>query len=179
MNCYNHPEEIAVTKCIDCGKGLCKACATTYKNPICSECNMVRVQNEKLVFFMFIIPSILMFILGVVYTFYTASGNNWTVIDKILGSLAYGYCFAGIPWGWKLLSYFWDWKRFWGENTIRWWFGLPKFMVFPMHILLKLCASVFVGLVALPIVIIIKVVGFVKAKKKEEAILAELAKEQT
>lgn len=47
MNCFNHPSIVAVAQCIDCGKGLCAACAKKYTITICSDCNDYR-RNQSL-----------------------------------------------------------------------------------------------------------------------------------
>ena len=46
MNCYYHPDHDAVAQCADCGKGLCRSCATRFTIPICPECNGVRRRSE-------------------------------------------------------------------------------------------------------------------------------------
>lgn len=66
MNCYDHPTQIAVAQCIDCGKGLCPQCATMYSISICNTCNKQRINKEKRT----IIKSwLLTFVLGLVVMF--------------------------------------------------------------------------------------------------------------
>lgn len=47
MNCYYHPSRAAVAQCPDCGKGLCRKCASVYVKPICRECNQARFKHER------------------------------------------------------------------------------------------------------------------------------------
>ena len=96
MNCFNHVEEVAVTSCIDCGKGLCKECAKLYQMPICSECNLKRVQNDKGNIIRIYLPSITFFIIGIVIGI--ANGS-------LVQGISLGYIFAGLPWGWKFVTF--------------------------------------------------------------------------
>lgn len=46
MNCFNHPNEPAVARCVDCGKGLCAECASIYRPILCKSCYRRRKRNE-------------------------------------------------------------------------------------------------------------------------------------
>lgn len=48
MKCYYHPEEEAVGQCVDCGKFLCKECASKYKPVLCDDCYETRRRNNEL-----------------------------------------------------------------------------------------------------------------------------------
>lgn len=69
MNCYNHPTQVAVSQCSDCGKGLCYQCSSIYSVPICASCNSDRIQKEKWSIIKnwiltFVVGLIVMFVLG-------------------------------------------------------------------------------------------------------------------
>jgi hypothetical protein len=159
MNCYNHPEEVAVSSCVDCGKGLCKSCTNLYTTPICNECNLKRVKGEKSSLFKVYIPSIIMFILGVACTFYWGSKGNWPIIERILGFFFIGFVFAGIPWGWKAISFL-------QARTFLFlsWFG------WIIYFFIKLFLAYFVGMVALPVGLIKLIISLASANKKEKNI---------
>ncbi len=38
MNCYFHPDQVAVATCQDCGIGLCQECASKFKPALCPSC---------------------------------------------------------------------------------------------------------------------------------------------
>ena len=105
-----------------------------------------------------IIPSIILFIVGFFVGVKTGYTNpNSTLV--FLNNLMWGYVFAGIPWGWKLVSRFWIVYK-----------GVFYFLWTPILLLFKLWLSAIVGLVAFPIVIIIRVVSLSVAKKAEKDI---------
>jgi hypothetical protein len=148
MNCYNHPEEAAVSSCIDCGKGLCIKCTDLYKMPICSDCNLKRVEVDKGSFFGFYVLSGILFGLGFVITL----SSDASVVGIAMG-LIVGLVYSGIPWGWRMLS------------SVQ-----PKmFLVLPLvgwlvYFMLKLFLAMFVGLVAMPIGIVKAVSTYKKEK---------------
>ena len=48
MNCYFHEEKVSVGKCDDCGKFLCKQCASKYEPYVlCTPCATKRQKNYK------------------------------------------------------------------------------------------------------------------------------------
>lgn len=159
MNCFNHPEEASVAICVDCGKGLCKDCAKLYQIPICNECNLKRVKNEKTSIIKVYIPSIIMFLLGFFFGFSLISYNNDNNLGKIITSIMCGYIFAGVPWGWKAIT-----------------FIQPRMFLFLsgfgwcLYFVIKFILSYFIGLVALPIGIIKLIMNFKSAKAKENNI---------
>jgi hypothetical protein len=158
MNCFNHPEEVAVANCVDCGKGLCKKCASLYQTPICNECNLKRVKTDKGNLIRVYVPSIVLFIPWMLWGI--ANGS-------LLMGLAVGFIFAGIPWGWKVVT-----------------FIQPKMFLFlsfggwVVYFLIKLVISCFFGIVALPIGLVKLIIGLVSANKKEQNINNNLATEQ-
>ncbi|MCB2339061.1 DUF2180 family protein [Clostridium estertheticum] len=94
MKCYNHNEKDVVSQCIDCGKGLCPECTNKFSIPICDQCELSRINADKQLLVKNSIIMVVLFILG----FSNASGQGF--FSRLLG----GYFFAGIPWGWSILS---------------------------------------------------------------------------
>jgi hypothetical protein len=158
MNCYNHPDDVAVATCIDCGKGLCKNCAALYQMPICNECNLTRVKNDKGSIIKVYMPSVVLFILGMLFGIANES--------FLYGILA-GYILAGIPWGWKVVTFIQP-KMFLFMSFLGW----------VCYFLLKLAISGFVGIIALPIGIAKLIFSLVSANKKEKNINYNLANDQ-
>ena len=158
MNCYNHAETTAVASCIDCGKGLCKECASLYSSPICNECNLARVGEDRSSNIKVFIPSMLFFIIGFVLMMMSKS-HEGTIIQKILSAIVLGYLFGGIPWGWRVIT-----------------FITPQMFLFMsifgwiIYFVLKLILSFAVGIVAMPIAVIRLLVNMISARNKEELI---------
>lgn len=94
MNCFYHPSEPAVAQCIDCGKGLCHSCATTYQTPICTNCNKKRSRNGMIEYVKPLLICAVLF----------AIGCNLDIMepDRISG----GYMFMSIYAGWKFINQF-------------------------------------------------------------------------
>lgn len=98
MKCFYHCEEDAVALCVDCGKGLCKECASRFSVPICPECNLRRINADRKLLIQNAAIMIVAFIIG----FYVAPGSY---SGSGLGlKIFMGYMVAGIPWGWSFLS---------------------------------------------------------------------------
>jgi hypothetical protein len=158
MNCYNHPEEVAVASCIDCGKGLCKTCTGLYQMPICNECNLKRVKNDKGNIIKIYLPSIALFIIGIII--------GISNISFAMG-IFLGYIFASVPWGWKFVTFI--------QPRM---FLFLSFFGWLMYFCIKLTISTLVGIVALPIGLIKLIISFVSAHNKEKNINNNLANNQ-
>ena len=151
MNCYNHPEEVAVASCIDCGKGLCKTCSGLYQMPICNECNLKRVKGDKGNILKVYLPSIILFIAGLVIGI-KMNGNFGF-------GLVLGWVTAGVPWGWKIITFI--------QPRM---FLFLSFFGWLIYFLIKFILAYFIGIVALPIGLVKMIVSIASAKKKEENI---------
>ncbi len=160
MNCYNHPEKASVATCIDCGKGLCKECASLYALPICNQCNTARVKNDKNVIMQKYIPSIIGAVVGLVFTYFITKDITQSVFSTIGEAIIMAYLFAGIPWGWYVISFITP-KMFLFMS----WFG------WGMYFIIKFSLSSFVGIVAMPIGLINLFMKQNDANKKEQNIL--------
>jgi len=139
MNCFNHPAEMAVSSCPDCGKGLCRECTGLYEVPICSSCNLKRVQNDKGINKKAIILSVVLLMVG--FNF----GTAMTIREGIaaIGSGIFGaILFAGVPWGWKCITFIQP-KMFLFLSFFGWF----------MYFAIKLSLSAAIGFIACPILI--------------------------
>lgn len=95
MNCYYHPTQPAVAQCPDCGKGLCKVCASKYEKPICPECNSKRGKTDIKSYSRPLIVCAIMFIVGCFI-------GNGLGDDAVL----MGYLFTCIFGGWSIVGMF-------------------------------------------------------------------------
>jgi len=153
MNCYNHPTQIAVAQCSDCGKGLCSQCATAYSIPICNTCNKSRISNEKVriikeLIFTVIFGVGLAYLFGEVIFFKGASFSSKTIIGYYI---IYTYLFAGIVSGWKTLT----------SITPRMFLFLPL-LGWVIYFVIKLSLSAVIGIVMLPIRTIKNIIRLIK-----------------
>lgn len=95
MRCYYHPHRYAVAQCPDCGKGLCKECASRYQKPICKSCNDIRGKNEIKDYSKPLFVCAAMFIIGC----FVGSGLGGEAILM-------GYLFTCIYGGWSIVGMF-------------------------------------------------------------------------
>lgn len=93
MKCHKHYDMDAVSQCLDCGKALCPQCSEKFTIPICDNCNLERIKNDRSVLVKNTVIMIVLFIFG----FITSDSNFFMAILS-------GYFFAGIPWGWSALN---------------------------------------------------------------------------
>ena len=155
MHCFNHPEETAVATCIDCGKGLCKSCASLYQMPVCNECNLKRVKSDKDKLLRVYLPSIILFIAGLVIGI---------INDSFVMGIMLGWISAGVPWGWKIISFIQP-RMFLFLSYFGW----------VIYFCIKLFFSYFVGLVAMPIGFVKMILGIVSTSRKERNIKENLS----
>jgi hypothetical protein len=159
MNCFKHTDEPAVANCPDCGKGLCKECAGLYEMPICSECNLKRVQqdkaNAKKDIVRFYLPSILMFVAGFAIMIFFEIDDGNTFGASLGTGIFMGYLFAGCIWGWRAIKFI-------------------RSPYSPLKIALKGTLSIGYGLIALPIGIFMLIKNSASAKAKEQNIINNL-----
>ena len=159
MNCYNHPDNVSVATCVDCGKGLCKECASMYAIPICTTCNSIRVKNDKNIIARKYVPSLIGAIAGICFTLIMTKDLKQPVFLTIGQVIAMAYVFAGIHWGWFVISFITP-KMFLFMSWAGWAF----------YFVIKLCLSMFVGIVALPIGLTNLLMKGISAKNKENFI---------
>ncbi len=147
MNCYNHADQVSVSQCRDCNKGLCDYCAHFYQVPLCISCNKLHIDYEKKKikkeFFWTIVlgavPATAMYFLLIT----AEMPPDKTINDVYLRALITFFVFAPIVPGWHALNSFGN--NFKGIFLI---FSLPGLFMF---YILKAMVSIPVGLIALPI----------------------------
>ena len=141
MNCYEHPMQPAVAQCLDCGKGLCSECASTYSIPICKACNRKRINAEK----SGIITELLLtygmgILLGILFVNF-ANGERYLPLPvAIMLYLIFSYIFSGIVPGWKTLT----------RITPAVFLFLP-IIGWVLYFIIKFVLSLCLGLVMLPV----------------------------
>ena len=159
MNCFYHAEDAAVATCVDCGKGLCTACAKKYSIPICNDCNANRSKSEKKQITNGFIPTIVLFVIALIAGIFLMSLSSTNTSVIITFGIMFGYLIAGVPWGWNAIS-----------------FIQPKMFLFMsffgwlLYFLIKGSISALVGMVAMPIGIIRLIIHYSGANKKADNI---------
>lgn len=158
MNCFNHPPQIAVAQCVDCRKGLCSNCATSYSMPICIPCNTNRIKGER----SRIIRELLVtYILGALLTFLfvkllstPVKEGGTTVPFNTLSYVIIFYISAGLVAGWQTLN----------RITPRMFLFLPL-IGWVIYFVLKLFLAYWVGLVMLPVRTIKNLIRLIRLSK--------------
>lgn len=97
MNCYFHPNEPAVTQCTECGRGLCRDCASAPGGNLCRNCIEAYAEKAKSEKRALLIRSIAIFAIVFVLCL-SAPGAPFFV------ALLVAYGVAGTPCGWRALS---------------------------------------------------------------------------
>ncbi len=139
MKCYRHYERDAVSSCSHCGKGICSDCYNEYGINLCESCILTQVDfNKKTMIKNSLIMLVLFFI-----------GFNGSE-----GNLLFAIGFAGVPWGWSILT-----------NITPSMFLFMSGFGWIMYFLLKLAISCFIGVFVAPYQIY-KVVKEIKAGNK-------------
>lgn len=122
MNCYYHPDRVAVATCQRCGKALCKECASKYEICYCDDC--VRIMHQDAVneheaqkqsdIFAHRNEIIKLVVIGCI------AGAAFLAISLFSGGdylwyeyLGYFVMGFGLPFGWKVLSW---WPIFYGNS---------------------------------------------------------------
>lgn len=105
MNCFYHIMVPAVAQCRNCGKFLCRECATRYSDMICEDCAYAMRDQEH--------RRIVRRNLWTIGTFITVAlfaasalyetGTFQYFWQIVIGALEAGFFFAGIPFGWHAL----------------------------------------------------------------------------
>ena len=141
MNCYNHTTEPAVAQCLDCGKGLCGACASLYRIPLCTSCNKSRIASEKVSILKELLLTFgLGILLGVLFVKEIDGGHSYPLIHYIFSYTFFIYIFSGIVPGWRTLT----------RITPAIFLFLPL-IGWLIYFVIKLALSLCVGIIMLPI----------------------------
>lgn len=129
MNCYYHPGRPAVAQCPDCGKGLCRQCATQYRKPICPDCNQSLGREESKNYIKPLVICAVLFFVGCA----VGACNE-------LGSLQTGYILASLYGGWGATGLLFS--RIFISLDLR---------SIAIYFLVRIILSIFVGVVATPV----------------------------
>lgn len=145
MNCYYHSDQIAVAQCTDCGKGLCKDCASIYEIPICDSCNKKRISNEEKhlineLLFIGIGGAVLTCLMSILMNNSHHPVNGDTSITHYLILF---YMFSGAIAGWQTLT----------KITSSMFISM-SFVGWGIYFFVKAILAIFVGLIMLPVKII-------------------------
>ena len=129
MRCYYHPHRYAVAQCPDCGKGLCKECASKYQRPICKSCNEKRGRDDLKNYSKQLFVCTIMFAIG-------------CLIGSSMGedAIIMGYLFTCIYGGWSIVGMFF-------QNIF---VSLDAHSIF-MYYALRIILSAIIGVFATPI----------------------------
>lgn len=96
MNCFYHPDRPAVAQCPDCGKGLCRECASKYEKPICTECNNKRGKSATINYAKPLIVCAILFVVGCMMANSLGLGDTPAIIGYILTCIYGGWSIVNI-----------------------------------------------------------------------------------
>lgn len=102
MECYYHSGREIVAVCSECGKGLCKECASKWEPILCDDCAKNRIDEKRAGLKQAIGLGVLILAAGIVIGLISAisEGNP----EYLFMGITFGYAFAGLPNGWRVLS---------------------------------------------------------------------------
>lgn len=144
MNCINHPSEVAVAQCADCGKGLCIQCAANRRIPLCTSCRQARKKNEITRSVLFLAVYTGLFIFGYKTNFMSSKGTP----DACILS---GYVSMAIVSGWQFLN-----------AVVRWRLVEGSLVSWAIYYVLKLFIAAITGFFTAPITIVWNIVKIVR-----------------
>ncbi|MGN0523061.1 MAG: hypothetical protein ACI4IG_02185 [Eubacterium sp.] len=162
MYCYYHQSEPSVAQCTDCGKFLCKSCASNYEIPLCTECatnrNMNLKNNAVKNLAELIIGIVGGFILAIIYVITQHGGVGDFLAGCILLPVVV-VALISLPVGWKALN----------KITPSFFLWLP-IVGWVIYFCIKGIISFFVGVIIFPIRTIKGFIQYNRAKKNQEYI---------
>jgi len=158
MNCYNHPVQVAVAQCSDCGKGLCTQCASAYNIAICEVCSNQRISQEKRSIvknwlLTLVAGLVVMFVLGV-FLFTPGAEHKF----RYFGYPMLFYISCGFLPGWRALR---------GVNS-------NTFVVLPVlgwvfYFVIKFILAIAIGWIVLPFKLVKDAIRFIQLVKMGKA----------
>ena len=151
MNCAQHPDVPAVGYCTTCGRGLCKPCADAYEPLTCHNCFAkahaetkadLSSQYKKLILW-----SMALGLMGLWIGCNALSASNAPhragsippPTTPFFMPIVLAYMFAGIPWGWNVLS----------KVTSKVFLILPVFG-WVLYFVYKIAGSMMIGWLVMP-----------------------------
>ncbi len=102
MKCYYHEDREIVATCTECGKGLCKACASKWDPVLCDDCAAERLAEKRASLKRTIGLGVLIWAAAIVIGIVAAIKNASP--QAILIGVLYGYMLGGVPNGWAVLT---------------------------------------------------------------------------
>lgn len=102
MKCFYHPDREIVATCTQCGKGLCKGCASKWNPVLCDGCAHELIEQKRSVLKRSISTGILIFAIGVIWGLISCIQTK-SITGLGIG-LIYRYFLAGVPNGWSILT---------------------------------------------------------------------------
>lgn len=176
MNCYHHPDRVAVATCAKCGKSICKECTdksefTLDGKPLCRDCNLeeakAQLANAQAERTKNLIKMILLGVtvaIGLPMLIYGwAQGNGDIVIFALLVM-----CIGGVPTAWRITKPSAKEKA---EDALNDWQADQdaiggSIVNSLLRGLVRIVLVVVFGSIAAPILLIIAIVRFVKGKNE-------------
>lgn len=164
MKCFYHEDREAVGTCQECGKSLCKECASKYTPVTCEDCHVAivaRARNErekakqdalidsKSEIIKAIVIGIISSAIFVGFTYFVAQERDVKTL------LYWAFWGLGFPWGWSLIS-----------RIIPTFYGSSDNIMLALILnVLKFAVALLIGIPAFFIQIIILIVKHVIVKK--------------
>ncbi len=162
MECFYHQGVPAAASCKLCGKGLCRECAQRNPQGLCDSCAIEVLQDEKAqkklkranalidttgeMIGAIIVGLIAFFIARVVFTEIN-NGQEPEFFSCLL--------FFFVPFGWRMFTYLEQW--------------MPTFFLsgpaFMFYLMVKLVASIFLGMICFAYQVLMFIIGIVKGIK--------------
>lgn len=196
MNCFNHPDRPAVAQCPDCSKGLCIECATAHETHICQACYQKKVEerqniealegycqirSEYKAIIREMVWSAILGIVAVILIFQPPQPIEG--LSPVLRAIVVFGVFAGIPAGWKVLSFRRKPKKKFkdavndAEKHPYVWFILPFIFLYYIIVflgiilLLKFTIAFCIGIFVLPFRLYRNIKRFKELKRQENSFL--------
>ncbi len=172
VGCFEHPDKTVVASCPNCGKFMCKECATKYDSKLCEDCEKERVAKQEQNYenmkqqhkeqaknykkdtvkelIKLCVITVVLGIIGFSIGSSDGMGNGFTM----------AWLLAGFPWGWRIINQLMD------GNMMTWFILLTeKFWI--VAYIIKFALAFFIGIFAWPIKLGITIYHVVTAKKYE------------
>lgn len=102
MKCYYHPNREIVATCTECGKGLCKECASKWEPILCDDCAKGRIGDKKASLKKPIELSVVALVAGVIIGVITAIQDKR--FDNLVLCLTFAFAVVFTVNGWQWLN---------------------------------------------------------------------------
>lgn len=102
MNCFYHRETEAAAACNNCGRPLCRHCASLYKMPLCAECAKAEVEALQEDIKKLTVTGIVIGVASLIGLLISGVGNGNG--HMLLLAIPTAYIAGSIPFGWRTLT---------------------------------------------------------------------------